>query len=100
MTSKQIRAAFRSFHAMREYASQSGEFEIAGPGGQIVSLLDMERMIGSDSPLPPRTKEALILSLVEDMSPEAVASDMGISPGTVAGLVNGALKTIETEWAD
>lgn len=98
MTTKEIRAAFRNFHAMREYAAQTGRWEIDGPTGETVSLLDMERALADDGPLPPRARLALRLSLVEDMPPEAVASDMGISKGTVAQLVNGALKTIEAEW--
>jgi DNA-directed RNA polymerase specialized sigma24 family protein len=96
---KEIRAAFRNFHALREHAARVGEFTITGPDGQVVSLLDMEEIMSERGPLPPRTREAFILSLVEDMPPMAVASDMGISPGSVAQHVTAALKIIEEEWA-
>jgi DNA-directed RNA polymerase specialized sigma24 family protein len=97
---KEIRAAFRSFHAMREHAARhDGGFEITGPDGTVVSLLDMEKVLSKDGPLPRRTRQAFILNLVEDMTPEAVASDMGISKGSVAQHVTAALKIIEKEWA-
>lgn len=95
---KEIRAAFRNFHALREHAAREGEFEITGPSGEVVSLLDMEKIMSEDGPLPPRTREAFVLNLVEDMTPEAVASDMGISKGSVAQHVTAALKIIEAEW--
>jgi DNA-directed RNA polymerase specialized sigma24 family protein len=98
VTAKEIRAAFRQFHAMREYAASTGCFQIEA-NGNVVSLLDMEAAIAPDGPLPPRAREAFVLSLVEDMPPEAVASDLGISKGTVAQHVNTALKIIEREWA-
>jgi DNA-directed RNA polymerase specialized sigma24 family protein len=97
MSVKEIRAAFRQFHALREYAAQTGNFSIEA-NGDTVSLLDMERMLAVDGPLPKRAREAFILSLVEDMPPEAVASDMGISKGSVAQHVNNALRIVEKEW--
>ena len=97
MTVKEIRAAFRQFHALREYASATGNFTIES-GGKVVSLLDMEQIIAEDGPLPRRAREAFVLSLVEDMTPEAVASDMGISKGSVAQHVNNALRIVSEEW--
>jgi DNA-directed RNA polymerase specialized sigma24 family protein len=97
VTVKEIRAAFRQFHALREYARATGEFTIE-VGDDTVSLLDMERMIAEDGPLPRRAREAFVCSLVEDMPPEAVASDMGISKGSVAQHVNNALRIVEKEW--
>lgn len=99
MNAKQIRAAFRHFHAFREAAARENCYAIEGPDGETISLLDMERIIGDESPLPPRTRQAFVLNLVEDMPPEAVASDMGISKGYVAQHVTAALKIIEEEWA-
>jgi DNA-directed RNA polymerase specialized sigma24 family protein len=98
MNAKEIRAAFRNYHAFRAAAERENVYEIEGPDGEVVSLLDMEEMIGPSSPLAPRTRQALILALVEDMPPEAVASDMAISPGSVAQHVNNALKQIEAAW--
>jgi DNA-directed RNA polymerase specialized sigma24 family protein len=72
----------------------TGEFTIEGPDGEAVSLIDMEKVIADDGPLPERTRRAFRLAVVEDMSPEAVASDMGISVSTVTGLVHSALKTV------
>lgn len=99
MTSKEIRAAFRNYHAFKEAARRENIYVIEGPDGEALSLLDMEEMLSEDGPLPPRAREALRLSLVEDLTPEAVASDMGISKGTVAQLVNNALTTIAERWA-
>jgi len=99
MTAKQIRAAFRHYHAFREAAGREDCFVITGPDGESLSLMDMERIIGPESPLPPRTRQAFILNLVDDMPPEAVASDMSISKGSVAQHVTQALKIIEAEWA-
>lgn len=97
MTVKEIRAAFRQFHALREYAKATGKFMIEA-NGETISLLDMERIIAEDGPLPRRAREAFVLSLVEDMPPEAVASDMAISKGSVAQHVNNALRIVEKEW--
>jgi DNA-directed RNA polymerase specialized sigma24 family protein len=97
VTAKQIRAAFRHFHAFREAAARENCYSIEVDGDSL-NLLDMERIIGDNSPLPPRTRQAFILNLVEDMPPEAVASDMGISKGSVAQHVTQALKIIEEEW--
>jgi DNA-directed RNA polymerase specialized sigma24 family protein len=94
---KEIRAAFRQFHALREYAEREGIFVIES-NGKSVSLLDMERIISEDGPLPRRAREAFVLSLVEDMTPEAVASEMGISKGSVAQHVNNALRIVAQEW--
>jgi hypothetical protein len=99
VTAKEIRAAFRHYHAFREAAARENTYSIAGPSGVTLNLLDMEKIIGDDSPLPPRTRQAFILNLVEDMPPEAVASDMGISKGSVAQHVTQALKIIEEAWS-
>lgn len=99
MSTKEIRAAFRNLHALREYARASGEFHVEGPDGEVVSLIDMEKIIDPAGPLPTRTRQAFTLAVVEDMPTEAVASDMGISPSTVTGLVHSALKTIERAWS-
>lgn len=98
MTTKELRAAFRNLHGLREYARATGSFTIDGPDGEVISLVDMEKIIDPAGPLPARTRQAFILSVVEDMPPEAVASDMGISVSTVTGLVHMALKTIGKEW--
>jgi DNA-directed RNA polymerase specialized sigma24 family protein len=95
---KEIRAAFRQFHALRARAELTGMFTIESCGRSL-SLLDMERVISEDGPLPRRAREAFVLSLVEDMPPEAVASEMGISKGSVAQHVNNALRIISQEWA-
>lgn len=97
MTVKEIRAAFRQFHALQEYAQATGNFSVES-NGRTVNLIDMENIIAADGPLPRRAREAFILSLVEDMPPEAVASDMGISKGSVAQHVNNALRIIAEEW--
>lgn len=99
MTAKEIRAAFRNFQAFKEAARRENCYSIAGPGGETLSLLDMEAILEPTGPLPARTREAFILAVVDDMPPEAVASDMGISKGTVAQLVNKALRTIEERWS-
>lgn len=100
MNAKEIRAAFRQFHAFREAAARENCYSVAGPHGETLNLLDMEKVIDPEtSPLPPRTREAFVLNLVDDMSPEAVASDMGISKGSVAQHVTQALKIIEIAWA-
>lgn len=98
MTTKEIRAAFRNYHAFREAARRENVYSINGPNGEALSLLDMEFVLESSGPLPDRTREAFVLCVVEDMTPEAVASDMGISKGTVAQLVNRALLKIKEEW--
>lgn len=99
MSTKEIRAAFRNYHAFREAARRENVYSIDGPDGETLSLLDMEAILEPTGPLPERTREAFILSVVEDMPPEGVASDMGISKGTVAQLVNKALRIIEESWA-
>jgi RNA polymerase sigma factor (sigma-70 family) len=99
VTAKQIRAAFRNYHAFREAARRENVYTIETPDGDTLALLDMEAIISAEGPLPERTREAFILAVVEDMPPEAVASDMGISKGTVAQLVNKALRTIEEKWS-
>lgn len=97
MNAKEIRAAFRNYYSFREAARRENVYSIEGPTGDVLSLLDMTEII-EGTILPPRTREALVLSLVEDMPPEAVASDMGISKGSVAQHVNNALKAIEERW--
>lgn len=99
MTAKQIRAAFRNYHAFREAARRENVYSIDTPDGGALHVMDMEFLISEAGPLPERTREAFILAVVEDMPPEAVASDMGISKGTVAQLVNKALRMIEERWA-
>lgn len=99
MNAKQIRAAFRNYHAFREAARRENVYTLDLPTGDVLSLLDMEQIISPAGPLPERTREAFILAVVEDMPPEAVASDMGISKGTVAQLVNKALLKIEERWS-
>jgi DNA-directed RNA polymerase specialized sigma24 family protein len=99
VTAKEIRAAFRNLQSFREAARKENVYTIATPDGGVLSLLDMEAMLEPDGPLPERTRQAFILAVVEDMPPEAVASDMSISKGTVAQLVNKALRTIEERWS-
>jgi RNA polymerase sigma factor (sigma-70 family) len=99
VSTKEIRAAFRNYHAFREAARRENVYSIDGPDGETLSLLDMERVLEPAGPLPDRTREAFILCVVEDMPPEGVASDMGISKGTVAQLVNRALLKIKEEWS-
>jgi DNA-directed RNA polymerase specialized sigma24 family protein len=100
VTAKEIRAVFRNLQLFREAARKENTHTIATPDGGSLALLDVEAILEPSGPLPDRTREAFLLSVVEDMPPEAVASDMGISKGTVAQLVNKALRIIEEKWSE
>ena len=90
-----IRAALRNLHVMQELAEREGVYEITGPGGETVHLEDLVLAVSEGGPLPPRTREAVILSLVEDLPYEEVARRMQITKGSVTQRVNEGLKELE-----
>jgi hypothetical protein len=99
MDAPQIRAALRNLHAFREMAEREGVFEIEGPGGEPVHLADLDGAVSENGPLPPRVREAIVLSLVEDLPGDEVARRMGVTKGYVARCVNDGLKELERLWA-
>jgi DNA-directed RNA polymerase specialized sigma24 family protein len=99
MNAGQIRAALRNLHALQALAEREGTFELHGPDGEAVHLADLDFAVSEEGPLPPRTREAVVLSLVEDLPYEEVAARMGITKGSVTQRVNKGLKELERLWA-
>jgi RNA polymerase sigma factor (sigma-70 family) len=78
------------------HAENGGDqlFEQPAPRGGVDDALALRQTLAAVAALPERQREALLLSAVDGRSYEEVASELGVSPGAVRGLLHRARATL------
>ncbi len=88
----------RAINALRSGAGVQELHPEAEPAAVVRAGLDerlaLRHTLAAVAALPPRQRDALILSAVEGRSYEEVASALGVSPGAVRGLLHRARETL------